>query len=232
MRGYDYVLFDADNTLFDFDEAERQALARTLEHWGFPVTEETRSCYLAVNRALWSAYDRGEVSKEFLVVERFAALQREFGGNRDPAEVNDYYLVRLAEGGMLLPGAEALCRALAPHCTLAIVTNGVSSAQRGRFSRSAIKDVIPYLFISGDMACQKPQKIFFDKVLDRMGISNPARCVVVGDSLAADIQGAVNAGLDSIWYAPGGQAAPAAPRPTHIARGFDEVKRLVLGDQR
>lgn len=229
MQRYDYVLFDADNTLFDFDRAERQALTRTLEYWGFPITEAARNCYLTANRALWSAYDRGEVTKDFLVVERFAALQREFGGDRNPAEVNDYYLARLAEGGMLLPGAEALCRTLASHCTLAIITNGVSSAQRGRFSRSAVKDLIPYLFISGDMACQKPQKIFFDQVLDRMGISNPARCVVVGDSLAADIQGAMNAGLDSVWYAPGGQAAPPEFRPTYIARDFDEVRRLVLG---
>lgn len=229
MPRYDYVFFDADNTLFDFDAAELRALNLTLEEYGYPADEATRGCYLAINRALWGAFDRGEAEKDFLVVERFAALQRELGGDHNPAEMNHFYLSRLAEGADLLPGAESLCRALAPHCTLAILTNGLSIAQRGRFSRSPLKEVIPYLFISGEMDCQKPQKIFFDKVLAALELDDPSRAVMVGDSLAADIQGAVNAGLDSIWYAPDGQnPAPDGPQPTYIARNFDDILSTLL----
>lgn len=228
MPQYDYVLFDADNTLFDFDTAEHRALGQTLAHYGYPCDDHTRGRYLAINRALWSAFDRGEAEKDWLVVERFAALQREVGGSHNSEAVNAYYLARLAEGADLIDGAEELCRALAPHCTLAIITNGVSSAQRGRFSRSPLCELIPYLFISGEMDCQKPQKVFFDKVLAEMKITGPSRVVVVGDSLSADIQGAVNAGLDSIWYAPGGQILGDGPRPTHIARLFSDISATIL----
>lgn len=229
MPRYDYVFFDADNTLFDFDAAELRALNLTLEEYGYPANKTTRDCYLTINRALWNAFDRGEAEKDFLVVERFAALQRELGGSQDPAEMNHFYLSRLAEGADLLPGAEALCRALAPHCTLAILTNGLSIAQRGRFSRSPLKEVIPYLFISGEMDCQKPQKIFFDKVFAALELPDTSRSVMVGDSLAADIQGAVNAGLDSIWYAPGGQHPdPEGPQPTYIARTFNDILSTLL----
>lgn len=221
--------FDADNTLFDFDAAERRALNQTLTHYGYPADEARRSCYLAINRALWSAFDRGELEKDFLVVERFAALQRELGGDHDPAGMNRFYLSRLAEGADLLPGAEDLCRALAPYCTLAILTNGLSIAQRGRFSRSPLKALIPHLFISGEMDCQKPQKVFFDKVLAALALPAGSRAVMVGDSLAADIQGAVNAGLDSVWYAPGGgQPDPDGPQPTYVARSFDDIRSTIL----
>ena len=226
---YDVVLFDADNTLFDFDAAEAQALDLTLAEYGYPVDDKSRNCYLAVNRDLWARFDRGEVKREWLVVERFAALQRALGGHHAPAEMNTFYLARLAEAGCLLPGAEALCRALVPTCTLAIVTNGVASAQRGRFDRSPLKELIPWLFISEEVGYQKPQRQFFDAVLSAMSLPPSARIVVVGDSLTADILGAVNAGLDSIWYNPNGLSGRPDIVPTFEARSFDQVLHLIVG---
>lgn len=226
---YNVVLFDADNTLFDFDAAEAQALDLTLAEYGYPVDDKSRNCYLAVNRDLWARFDRGEVKREWLVVERFAALQRALGGHHDPAEMNTFYLARLAEAGCLLPGAEALCRALVPTCTLAIVTNGVASAQRGRFDRSPLKELIPWLFISEEVGYQKPQRQFFDAVLSAMSLPPSARIVVVGDSLTADILGAVNAGLDSIWYNPNGLPGSPDIVPTFEARSFDQVLHLIVG---
>lgn len=229
QQRYDVVLFDADNTLFDFDAAEAAALDLTLAQYGYPVDDAARNCYLAANRNLWERFDRGEVRREWLVVERFATLQRALGGSHDPAEMNAFYLARLAEAGQLLPGAEALCRRLAPVCTLAIITNGVACAQRGRFDRSPLKDLIPWLFISEEVGYQKPQRQFFDAVRAAMALPPDARTVVVGDSLSADILGAANAGLDSIWYNPGGLPGRPDIPPTFEARSFDQVAGLILG---
>ena len=120
MPRYEVVLFDADHTLFDFDRAEREALRQTLEEAGLPADGETEARYLSINRALWNRLDRGEVRREWLVVERFAALLRALGRTGDAAALNRAYLDHLGEGSYLLPGAQALCRALAPRCTLAI----------------------------------------------------------------------------------------------------------------
>ena len=79
MPRYEVVLFDADHTLFDFDRAEREALRQTLEEAGLPADGETEARYLSINRALWNRLDRGEVRREWLVVERFAALLRALG---------------------------------------------------------------------------------------------------------------------------------------------------------
>ena len=211
MTKYDFVLFDADNTLFDFDQAEHLALGETLEGYGIPFTLEHEALYLRINRALWDAFDRGEISQDRLVVERFAAVLQQAGypGRADPEEMNRAYL--------------------APRCTLAIVTNGVSSAQRGRYDRSPIRHSVPHLFISQELGFRKPQREFFQRVFDALGIRDLRRTVVVGDSLAADIQGAVNAGVDSIWFNPKGCPALAAPVPTHTVSSFGEIRNLILG---
>lgn len=228
MPRYDYILFDADNTLFDFDQAEHRALCQVLTAWGYPADGETCAKYYAVNRDLWARFDRGEVTKEFLVVERFAVLMRALGGSGDPAALNRAYIARLGEGADLLPGAEELCRTLAGHCTLAIITNGVSAAQHGRFERSPLREIIPYLFISEELGCQKPQREFFEIVLREMQIKDPARAVVVGDNLRSDIGGGRNAGLDTIWYNPG--HAPAAPdqAPTWEVDSFSAIAHILL----
>ena len=228
MPNYDYVLFDADNTLFDFDAAEHAALAATLERYGYSDRDTAREHYLRVNRALWAAFNKGEVTAEFLLVERFAALQRILGGGHDPAEMNVFYLARLGEGADLLPGAEALCRALAPHCTLAIITNGVPAVQRSRIAASPLSGLFPYLFISGEMGTQKPERAFFQTVFHTMGITEPGRAVVVGDSLSADIQGAANAGLPSVWYNPKGLPPGSGPLPTHTAAQLSTISAIIL----
>ena len=175
MPRYDYILFDADHTLFDFDRAEREALHRVLRRRGYPL-EAAEARYLALNRDLWARFDRGEIRREVLIVERFARLAREFGRTDDPEELNLEYLTCLGEGAYLLPGAEALCRTLAESCTLAIVTNGVALAQRGRFRRSPLRDIIPWLFISEEIGASKPDPAFFRAVFGRWAWRTSAVC--------------------------------------------------------
>ena len=229
MPNYHTVLFDADNTLFDFDRAERRALQLALEERGYPFNDETEGLYLSLNRALWHRFDLGEVTQDFLLVERFRQFEQAMGGHHDPERFNRDYLAHLGEGAYLLPGAEALCRALAPHCTLSIITNGATAAQKGRFQRSAIRDCISHLFISQEMGCRKPERVYFDKVFQALGLQGPEGVVVVGDNLLSDILGGIRAGTDTIWYDPKGTPGDPDITPTHTARDFQTVQRLILG---
>jgi 2-haloacid dehalogenase len=201
-----------------------------LEGRGFPLTEELSERYHAVNRALWARYDRGEVRQDWLLVERFAVLLRELGSSLDPAALNRDYLRELGRSGVLLPGAEQLCRTLADRCTLAIVTNGASVAQRGRFDSSPIRPFISGLFISEELGYQKPQREFFDVTCREMGISDRARAVVVGDNLRTDIQGGINAGLDTIWYNPGRLSGDPTISPVWQAASFPPSEQIILNN--
>ena len=228
MPRYSYVLFDADETLFDFNRAENRAIRQTLSAHGLPADSEVVARYHTINQELWDRMSRGEVTREVLVLERFAVLLRELGRSGDPETLNRFYVARLGEGTDLLPGAEDLCRALAPHCTLAIVTNGVVQSQRNRFSRSSLCGVIPHLFISGELGYYKPQPEYFDAVCAALNIQDRRQAVIVGDSLNADILGGRNAGIDTVWYNPAGLPRDPAVPPTWEVPNYTELERILL----
>lgn len=228
MPRYDVVLLDADQTLFDFDRAEAEALRATLRQYGLPDTREAEEVYLTVNRALWARLDRGEADRDWLVVERFRILLDRLGRSGDPGAMNRDYLDKLGEGAFLLPGAEEFCRALAPACTLAIVTNGVARAQRKRFERSPLREIIPWLFISEEVGASKPDPAFFEPVLRALGSPDRRRVLMVGDNLLADIRGGINAGLDTAWYNPRRLPRDPAVVPTWETDSYSALQQLIL----
>lgn len=229
MTAYRWLLFDADNTLFDFDAAEEFALTRTLLYYGLDTGEEIKARYRAINSALWAAFDRGEIAQEDLVIQRFARFLDGEGLSGDPEAWNRSYLDRLAGGSVLLPGAEALCRKLAGRYTLALVTNGVPYVQRRRLERSPLAPLFgDRVYISGELGCRKPEKEYFDKVLAALGIESRRKyALVIGDSLSSDIKGAFNARLDSVWLNRRG-TAPGPISPTYEVTCFAELEAMLL----
>lgn len=228
---YDIVLFDADNTLFDFDRAEAEALRSVTEDRGFPLTEDRKRAYRRINTALWERFDRGEVTRDWLAVERFRQYLELLGGG-DPVEMNRAYLKALGQCSALLPGAEALCRRLKPFCRMAILTNGITESQTGRLERSAIQDCIEALFISQAMGCQKPQREFFTQVYAALGLTAAelSRTVMVGDNLQSDILGGRNGGISTIWFNPKRKENNSGIRPDWEAETLSEVGDIILGN--
>lgn len=230
MRKYRYLLFDADETLFDFPQSERLAASKVLKDYNLPCGEETVSLYSRINNSLWQRFNLGEIPREQIRRERFSRLLEALG--RDPAlgpELDRSYAAALGGFGVLYPGALELCHGLAPYYEMAIVTNGFSVTQHGRFDRSPIREYIPHLFISEELGCQKPQKLFFDKVLEAMGVVERERVLVIGDSLNSDIQGGKNAGLDTCWYCPkGGESA----LPTYTVSSYEGIIQILTQNVR
>lgn len=232
MPRYQTVLLDADNTIFDFDAAEHKALHTVLASRGYTPDQRTIDVYLKINTALWAAFARGEVTQEFLLVERFRRFEQAMGGSHDPAAFNADYLNALAANSDLIPGALALCESLsAAGCTLAIVTNGATVAQRGRYERSPIKDCIPHLFISQELGVRKPDPVFFDLVCRNLGVSDRRAAVMVGDSLSADILGGNRAGIDTVWYNPHSMPLEGEALPTYTAHTLADVAHIILNQQ-
>lgn len=232
MPRYDYILLDADMTLFDFERSEEEALKEVLTARGYPTDSETLGLYLRINSALWDANARGKIDLDFLTVERFAAFMRVKGGDHDPLQFNRDYLEALGRHGYLLPGAEEFCRALAEAgCTLAIVTNGLPAAQWGRFNASALKGLIPHMFVSMELGCQKPQREYFDKVCAALGIPDRRQAIVVGDGLKTDIRGGRDSGIDTLWFNPKHLPPDPLIQPTYTAGSYGEALEVLLGQR-
>ena len=200
MSRYQYLLFDADNTLFDFDAANHNAFSRVCEYCGLTYSEELYEFYESINRPLWHQLDLGEVTKEFLVVERFRRFLAQLGIDRDPTECNRIQLHGLGSSTVLLPHALEVVQTLAQTHRLYIVTNAVASVQRSRLAASEITPYITAAFISEEAGAAKPSRAYFDYVMARIDGITPENCLVIGDSLSSDIKGANNAGLPCCWF--------------------------------
>lgn len=227
MARYKTVLLDADGTLLDFEATERQALRRSMENRGIVYSEAVLAVYLSINVPLWAAHHRGEISREELMVKRFQDFGKALGLEADPEEWNREYLDHLGDCGDVLPGAVELLKALKPHCTLALATNGLADIQRRRLKDNPVTPYLDAIFISEEMGVGKPDRRYFEKVLGALH-ADPAATVMVGDDLNSDIQGAINAGLDSIWYS---RSQEKSPLPTYQADRLSRVAEIILEER-
>ena len=203
MKRYAIYLFDADDTLFDFQKAERSAFWKTFEALsGQPCTEALYACYNRLNSALWEALERGEITKPQLQQTRFGLFLREQGLSGDGAAWNSAYLDRLAGGNFLLEGAEETCRALSACAPLYLATNGITRVQKRRLRDSAIAPYISGIFVSEEAGAEKPSRVYFDHVFQKLGQPPRESVLMVGDSLTSDMTGGRNYGIDTCWYNP------------------------------
>ena len=203
---YPFLLFDADDTLFDFPQADAQAFSDMCGLHHVPNTPENRNLYHEINLELWSAFDRREVSKDFVTLERYVRFFQALHLDRDAAQANRDYLSALGRCAFPLPHAEEVCRVLTKRGhRLYIITNAVASVQKSRLQGSVFADLISGAIISEEAGAAKPEKAYFDYILSSVPGITADNCLVIGDSQAADMQGANNAGLPCCWFNPGGK---------------------------
>ncbi|MDE8691723.1 HAD-IA family hydrolase, partial [Faecalibacterium sp. DFI.5.82] len=100
------------------------------------------------------------------------------------------------------PNVLDVLRELSEVATLAVVTNGFDRVQSRRVRESGILDFVEDVFVSEKMDREKPNRKIFDAALRALGVENREHVLMVGDSMSSDVQGGVNAGLDTCWYNP------------------------------
>lgn len=209
---YRWLLFDADGTLFDYDRAERAALAAALQQIGVAFQPEYLAAYRRVNHEVWQALERGQITPDVLKVRRFELLFQAVGVTHSPADFSARYLNAIADCAVLIDGALEVVQALQARYRMAIVTNGLSLVQRRRFERSAIRDSVAEIVISEEIGAAKPAAEYFDATFARLGNPSKTEVLMIGDNWSSDIEGGVNYGLDTCWYNPSRQ-----PRPNGLA---------------
>ena len=228
MMKYEYLLFDADDTLFDFPKASSRAFEKMCRTHDIPFTPEAYRLYHEINLELWAAFDRGEVTKEFVTLERYVRFLKGLSLDRDPAECNRDYLAALGEGVYPLPHAEPVCRELkARGHRMYIVTNAVASVQRSRLRGSVFAELFEGAFISEEAGAAKPSRAYFDYVRRQLPGLTEENALVVGDSLSTDIQGANNAGLPCCWFNPAGKPRREGLRIDHEIADLRELLKIV-----
>lgn len=223
---YEWLLFDADGTLFDFDRAEQIALQVTFEQFGHEFEPAYIQVYRRINKAIWSEFEQGRISQVDLRASRFRRLFGAIGVEAQAEPFGARFLENLALSTDLIEGAEEVVRALYGRVGLVIVTNGLHEVQRPRLARSVIGQYFSDLVISEEVGAAKPDPSFFDAAFQRMGGPEKETVLVVGDSLTSDILGANNYGIDACWFNPDGRHCHLDVEIRHEIRDLSEL--LVL----
>ena len=221
------VLFDLDDTLFDFHKAEKIALTKTLVHFGIDPTEETLALYSTINAAHWKRLELGEISREEVKVGRYRELFKTIGVECDPVKATAYYESMLAIGHYFMPGAPELLEELYGKYRLYIVSNGTAKVQEGRIGSSGIAKYMDGIFISQILGANKPDKQFFDICFAEIPDFSLSETVIIGDSLSSDIKGGINAGIITVWFNPKGIENDNDIKPDYTIKELSEVTGLL-----
>ena len=204
----EFLFLDLDDTILDFHKAERIAIAKTIRDFGVEPTEDVLSRYHIINKWHWEQLELGAMTREEVLVGRFAVLFREFGVDVDPVSVARAYEKNLSIGHYFLPGAEEAVDKLHNKYRLFLASNGTASVQKGRMTSANLYRFFEKVFVSQEIGHNKPSKAYFDACFAQIPGFDPARAMIVGDSLSSDIQGGINAGIATCWVNP----THAAPR--------------------
>ena len=224
---YQWLLFDADDTLFDFDKAETEALARTFAAFDLSYNGSTIDNYRQVNSQIWLEFEQGVINQQQLRSERFARLFQLLALQVNAAAFSDRYLENLGRQTFMIDGAEALLETLNGRFQLLLITNGIPEVQRPRIAASTIKQYFPKVIISGEVGAAKPHPKIFDAAFAAMGRPDKKDVLIIGDSLNSDIRGGLNYGIDTCWYNPNGKTAVPSTKPTYEIKTLSQLLKIV-----
>ena len=197
-----FVLLDLDDTIFDFGKAEHLALAKTLSEMGVEPTDSTISRYSEINRAHWERLERGELTREQVLIYRFDALYRELGIDKSSTQTQQIYEYRLSLEHPFINGATELLDELSKEYELYVVSNGTAVVQDRRIAESGIGKYFKDIFISQRVGADKPSPEFFDYCFSKIAGFEREGAIIVGDSLTSDILGGKNAGIKTCHFNP------------------------------
>ena len=198
------IFFDLDDTILDFKACEKQALSKALDTFAFVYTDEDISDYSRINDMTWKKFERGEISRDRLKIERFEVFLSRFDKMVDASLFADKYMEKLSETSAMIDGARETLEILSEKYRLYAVTNGYERTQRGRIAASGVGKYFRDVFISETVGVAKPKKEYFDYCASHVPNFVLSETVLVGDSPTSDIAGGRAYGLYTIRFNPFG----------------------------
>lgn len=223
------ILWDVDGTLLDFQAAECAAVKSLFREFGLgECTDDMVRRYSRINDSFWRRLENNEITKPEVLVGRFEQFFRETGIPETLApEFNRRYQPRLGDTIVYRDDSINVVKALRGMVRQYVVSNGTVVAQTKKLTLSGLGDLMDGIFLSEKIGVEKPNKAFFDVVLDDIGPADLSEILIVGDSLTSDIRGGNNAGIKTCWYNPEGKKPQEEYRIDYVIRDLHEVPGII-----
>ena len=223
----EFLFLDLDDTILDFRKAERIAISKTIREFGVEPTEEVLARYHVINKWHWEQLELGKLTRAEVLVNRFAVLFRELGTAVDAAACAKAYERNLSIGHWFLPGAEEAVEYLSKRYRLFLASNGTAVVQKGRMTSANLYRFFEQVFVSQEIGHNKPSRDYFEGCFARIPDFDPAKAIMVGDSLSSDIQGGINAGIRTVWVNPSRGENTTAIRPDYEIEALSQLPSLL-----
>jgi putative hydrolase of the HAD superfamily len=236
MKAYKDIFIDFDDTLYDTRGNAIIALAETFDFFSlgryFDNPQDFYDSYWKTNLALWTQYNKGEIDRQYLIVERFRRPLSEGRGLENVTEkfcleVSDKFLDFCSNKPGTVKGATELVEYLKGlGCHLHICSNGFHEIQYKKLRACGLYDYFDTVILSEDAGANKPSKKFFDYAFEKSG-AKVETTLMIGDNYIADIEGAMDAGLDTILYNRWDASFVPPRKPTYIVNELGEIMKLL-----
>jgi 2-haloacid dehalogenase len=199
---YDHLFFDADGTLFDFMAAERWALSRVFNEVGIPANDDSLATYSRINNGIWLEFEQGIIGMTELKTERFRRFFTRYGVSGNPHATAHRYTEILGESSHLYDDAIEVLDAIEKRgIPMSLITNGISTVQRGRLEATGTRHYFMAIIISEEIGIQKPHPDYFKKAKELVVAAGGSadHPLIIGDSPTSDIKGGLDSGIDTCW---------------------------------
>lgn len=215
------IFFDLDHTLWDFEKNSALTFELILEKHRIDVDfDQFIKTYVPINTAYWKRFRDGEIDQAQLRYGRFREAFDVVGTFVDDKTItllSQDYITQLPLNNHLYDGAAEILDYLKAKYNLHIITNGFNQVQAGKLKNSGIAKYFATVTDSEVAGCKKPHAGIYEFAMAVSG-AEKAKAVMIGDCIEADVQGALDFGLDAIYFNEFGLNAPSTVK---------QVKHLV-----
>ncbi|MFI5162406.1 MAG: YjjG family noncanonical pyrimidine nucleotidase [Sphingobacteriales bacterium] len=229
IKHYKHIFFDLDHTIWDFDKNAEEALHELyaiygLKELGLNSADMFIETYTRHNHRLWAEYHVGKITKAELRDARFKQTFVDMGLHPDvmPSGFEDAYVKLCPTKTNLFPDAHETLQYLQSKYVLHLISNGFLESTTLKISGTDIGKYFENVIISEVVGVNKPDKAIFQHALDLAGATIP-ESLMIGDSLEADVYGALNFGMDAIYFNPNG-----LEKPHDVPVQINSLKELTL----
>ncbi len=229
---YRHLFFDLDHTLWDFDTNAKATLIEVyqlfkLEEKGVYPFEDFYTLYLKHNAILWDRYHKGFISSEDLKWKRIwrTLLDFKIGNESVAKEISTKFMEILPTKKILFKYTiEILAYLVAKKYSIHLITNGFEKTQWSKLNSSGLSKFFLNVITSEASNSVKPSKEIFEYAIKK-AVAGLNESIMIGDNPEADIQGAINAGMDSIFVNHIG--ASTILNPTYTIYTLQELENIL-----
>jgi YjjG family noncanonical pyrimidine nucleotidase len=197
------IFFDLDHTLWDFDVNSELAFTTIFkkDHPTIAISDFIEK-YIPINQACWKLYQYDKITHDELRYNRlkhtFDALEYSVSDVQIES-IAQNYIELLPQNNCLFKGTIEVLEYLEKKYNLHIITNGFADVQYKKINNSNIGGFFKTITNSEMAGVKKPNPIIFEYALN-LAKANKENSIMIGDCLEADVQGALNSGLEAIFF--------------------------------